>query len=253
MDAKEKLKQFYSKKSKHSNYQVLPATLKKLIGQDEIETKTRYEKERLAYILTKIDVKDKTVLDIGGNTGFFTFELVAAGAKRVHLFEGEKTHANFVELAARATGLTDSIRVTNDYYQFDTSPTKEHYDIVLLLNVLHHVGDDYGDKNMSIEQAKDKIIEQLNNLKDRTSLVVFQLGFNWHGNPKTGLFKNGTKTEMIDFVKKGTGPHWQIKHIGIAQKNSKVQYEELNEKNIARDDELGEFLNRPLLILERKH
>lgn len=32
----------------------------------------------------------KSVLDIGGNSGFFTFELIEKGAKKIHYYEGNK-------------------------------------------------------------------------------------------------------------------------------------------------------------------
>ncbi len=249
MSIKDELINYYSKQSKHSNYQVLPSSLKPILNSKEVDTRTRFEAERLEYILSKIDVQDKSVLDIGGNTGFFIFELIDAGAKIAQLYEGNKEHADFVKLAAKALNLTN-VDVINGYFLFDGSH-REHYDIILLLNVLHHLGDDYGDKNLSMEAVKKSIINQLNSLSQQTDLLIFQLGFNWQGNPANGLFEHGTKREMVDYIKDGIKGCWDIVAIGIAEGvDQNVCYLDLNETNIERNDSLGEFLNRPLFILK---
>jgi SAM-dependent methyltransferase len=251
MDYKEELVKKYSQASKHSNYQILPEKLKKILG-DKVDTKSRYEAERLKFILSKINFQNKTVLDIGGNTGYFTFELVEAGAKKVHCYEGNKEHADFVELAAKALDLRDKVDVTAGYYTFDDS-NKASYDVILLFNVLHHVGDDYGNRDIDSKQAKPTILAQLNSLAKYTDELVFQLGFNWQGDVNKPLFENGTKQELIEYVRDGVQGSWDIVSIGIAEKQSdKIIYQELNDKNIERDDSMGEFLNRPIFILKSK-
>lgn len=252
MSVKEELINHYSKKSKHSNYQVLPNKLKKILKSDDIHTKTRYEKERLKYLLEKIDFKNKTVLDIGGNTGYFSFELLDAGAKDAHCYEGNLEHTEFVRLAAKALGLDNKLEVTNAYFAFDNS-FKAHYNIILLFNVLHHVGDDYGDKKLTPHQVRQVIAKQLNSLAKNTETLVFQMGFNWQGDTSKGIFEHGTKREMIDFVNHATVDKWDTTAIGVAEKsNGKIVYRELNKQNIERDDSLGEFLNRPIFILRKK-
>ena len=125
------------------------------------------------------------------------------------------------------------------------------YDLVLLLNVLHHVGDDYGDKELLMGKAKENIIKQLNSLAKIAGTLVFQMGFNWKGNIQQCLFENGTKEEMISFIKEGTKDYWRILKIGIAElKNGTIEYCDLSKENICRWDHLGEFLNRPIFIME---
>lgn len=246
------LKRLYSNASKHSNYQILPKQLEKLISQGDIDVKSRYEAERMKYFKNNVNFNNKTVLDIGGNSGYFTFESLDAGAKSVYYVEGNKEHAEFVNYASDLLGLQSKIKVTNQYYQFINS--EEKYDIVLLLNVLHHLGDDYGDKDTSLDNAKLKMIDQLNTMADKCDIMIFQLGFNWHGNPQTCLFTKGLKKELIDFVKKGIEGFWEVEKIGIAEKTKEggVHFYDLNEENIKRDDTLGEFLNRPIFILNSK-
>ena len=46
---------------------------------------------------------------------------------------------------------------------------------------------------------------------------------------------------------------WEVKSIGVPVKiDNPIVYRELGEDNIERDNALGEFLNRPLFILQRK-
>lgn len=245
-----KLKDMYSQKSKHSNYQVLSRKLSTILGNDVIDVKSRYENERLEYIKKNIDIKEKRILDIGGNSGFFTYEMIDSRAKSVHYYEGNKIHSEFVKLASKVLNIEEKIKVTNDYFDFDKFIDNK-YDVVLLLNVLHHVGDDYGEMKLSKKKAKETIIKQLNSIAKISDLVVFQLGFNWKGNRDLGLFKNGTKRELIDFITEGTREYFEICKIGIAQSSTgKIQYSDLDEKNIERDDSVGEFLNRPIFIMK---
>ena len=254
MDKINKLKTLYAQDSKHSNYQVLSKRLSSLIGSN-IEVKSRHEKERLNFILENLEVKDKTIIDIGGNTGYFTFELIENGAKHVDYIEGNKAHSDFVKLASEVLGISGKIHVLNKYLNFENELNGKHYDIALLLNVLHHLGDDYGNKELTIDIAKKNIITQINHFADKTSILVFQLGFNWKGNRNHCLFENGTKTELIDFVFEGTNEYWDILKIGIAEKcdNDEIQYNPPNEDNIHRNDTLGEFLNRPIFIFKSKN
>lgn len=252
MSTKEQLIELYTTKSKHSNYQILPRQLKKILNEDDLQTSTRYEQQRLEYILSKVNVRGDSVLDIGANTGFFSFELLDAGARKVHYYEGNHKHAEFVQLASDVLGLKNQLRVTNDYYLFDNSDT-ERYGIILLFNVLHHLGDDYGDKKIPVEMAKSQIIQQLNNESGHTSTLIYQMGFNWQGDINKPLFENGTKREMINFVKEGVAGIWDVDSIGIAVVHGKsISYEDLNDTNEERNDSLGEFLNRPIFILRPK-
>jgi SAM-dependent methyltransferase len=246
-----RLRELYAKKSKHSNYQILPKRLSEIISNDDIDVKSRFELERLEYILRNIDVKNKSILDIGGNSGFFTFEMLENKANKIHYYEGNKDHVDFVKLSAEVLNLEHKMQLTHGYFSFGDEDIKNHYDIILLLNVLHHIGDDFGDGKLSIDIAKKFILKQLNSLAKSSKIIVFQLGFNWKGNRNLCLFENGTKKEMISFIEEGTRNHWKIIKIGIAEdREGIIKYYDLNDKNIERFDHLGEFLNRPIFIME---
>ena len=243
----------YTMASKHSHYQVLATPLKELIPDDMQNIRSRWEEERLYFILKHLPCKDVALADIGGNTGYFTLEFIHRGAQLALFIEGNKAHSSFVHEAAFALGWQDKVKIYPSYMTFEDDLSLIDVDVTLLLNVLHHVGDDYGDQSQSINEAKSNILRSLFRLSCRTKFLVFQLGFNWKGNKKYSLFDEGTKKELIDFVEHGVRDSWLIKHIGIAENsNDKVFYNELNSHNIQRQDSLGEFLNRPLFIMESK-
>jgi len=244
----------YSKASKHSNYQTLPSNLSALLDDDLLQIKSRSEIERLCFILEKISVRDKIALDIGANTGFFSFELIDKGAKSVTAYEGNKAHADFMKFASDLIDVSHRLEVVNAYYDFTENSKNSHKDITLLLNVLHHVGSDYSDSQIDMHRAKELILTSINNLSSITTTLVLQVGFNWHGDIKKPLFINGTKKEMIEFITDGTKSCWEISFIGIAESiDGNIIYCDLNESNIARNDTLGEFLNRPVFIMKSKN
>ncbi|SHK51979.1 class I SAM-dependent methyltransferase [Desulforamulus aeronauticus] len=251
-NSRKQLIDLYMKSSKHSNYQILASNFQKLFNNESLIIDSRYEQERLDYILSKTKIKDKRILDIGGNSGYFTFEAINNGAKEVDYYDGNKWHAKFVELGTKIFGLGNKINVYNKYYVYGNKDKK--YDVVFFLNVLHHLGDDYGDKSLSLEKAKQFMIQQLNNLAQITDILILQMGFNWCGNRKCCLFKKGTKGEMLNYIKENTSKKWILLDVGIAEEdNGKIQYNNVNMENIERNDKLGEFLNRPIIILKSRN
>jgi hypothetical protein len=236
----ENLKLLYAQSSKHSNYQILPQILKPFINEDDIEVKSRYEKERLDYMLKQINPRGLSFLDIGGNSGYFSFELLAHGAKNIDYYEGNTAHAKFVQRASEMLKLDNQLHVFNEYYDFQKK-LERYYDVTLLLNVLHHVGDDYDDKNLSLNKAKQRISKSLNAMAERTTILIFQLGFCWKGDRNLFLFEGGTKKEMIDFVSESIKEYWTIEHIGEPVSGNKIIDENLVNDNIIRNNSLGEF------------
>ena len=247
----DKLKEMYANASKHSNYQILASELQQYVANDEIDVKSRNENIRLDYFLKNVDIKKKSVLDIGGNTGYFSFEFLKNGASYLEYYEGNQEHANFVQLASEVLGYSHSLTVYNKYYNFKQV---EKYDVILLLNVLHHLGDDFGDDKASKEKALETIIEHMKSMAKQTDILVFQLGFNWKGDINLPLFEKGTKRELINFITLNLIDEFDILRIGIAEKQDAgdVVYSDLSETNIERVDSFGEFLNRPIFIMKSK-
>lgn len=242
-----KMLELLKQKSKHSQYQRLPSCLEHLI---DCPQGGKYEKERMDYICDKVNIRGN-VLDIGGNTGYFTFESITRGnADHVDCYEGNEDHAEFVRIAAEYTNYSSNISVFNMYFTPDK--LKQKYDYGFFLNVVHHLGKDY-ESGIEINEAKRRMIDELNAMSYSIHTLLFQIGFNWGGNVESCLFEKGTKIELINFISEGTKNHWKIRNVGIAiEKNNETVYEDLCNDNLIRMDRLGEFRNRPLFILESK-
>jgi len=233
---------------KHSAYQRLPDALATMIGDFPAALSPKHEAERLMYIRSKVPLENKALLDIGCNTGYFSFESLSAGACNVVAFEGSQPHYEFAVTAAAALGLTQRFNISNEFFTFTAN--HRHYDVALVLNVLHHIGDDFGERSVTMVQAKQMMLESINAMSVYVDTLVLQLGFNWKGDITQCLFPHGTKREMIDFIAEGVDGHWSVDAIGIAEgTRASLQYEDLTDTNIARRDDLGEFLNRPLFVL----
>ena len=246
-DLYEELKKLYAEESKHSQYQQLPSCLEGILDFDSIAIGSKYEKERFDYIKDRIDL-GKSVIDIGGNSGFFTLESVTSGVDKVDYWEGNNTHAKFVEIASKAVGYENNIHIHNEYFNFEGM--EGYFDTVFLLNVIHHLGSDF-EEGISLDKARLEMLQMINNMAYIGKKMVFQMGYNWGGDILNPIFEHGTKQEMIDYISDGTKRKWRIERIGIAVKRGDiVVYEDASSDNLIRFDEYGEFLNRPIFIMD---
>lgn len=246
------LKNLITAKSKHSDYQSLHPTLFSLVPEIVYRPTGKYESQRMAYMTENIKIKGQRILDIGANTGYFSFAAIEYGARQVVCQEGNREHAEFIELSIRCLGLQDKVEVRSQYFDFfETNVANECFDLALCLNVLHHLGDDFGDAALSMAAAKEEMIKAINRLALHANQCWMQLGFNWKGDRNRPLFPNGTKKELIDFVRQGTGECWEIVAVGAFNPNS-GRYEKGNAQNLQRFEQIGEFLNRPIFLLRSK-
>ncbi len=251
-DTTERLLQLYQKASKHSNYQVPAKVLLPFIPVEKLNIVSRYERERMDYIAARLTIRDKTILDIGGNTGYFSLECASRGAAKILYCEGNAAHCEFVRAAIQLTQMDKVVQIIPGHIAFqDDIPGPA--DMALLLNVLHHVGDDYGDSNMGMACAKDSILAALRHMARRVQYLVFQMGYNWKGQRNLPLFENGLKCEQIEFIRTGLAAEWDILHIGIAEEmDGATVYRDMTDVNLRRLDALGEFRNRPIFIMRSK-
>ena len=233
--------------SKHSHYQTLHPALSAHIGfPDSYRPRKLLEAERDDFIGRFVDFKGAAVADIGANTGYFTISAMEKGADQITALEGNLHHANFLESCAETMGVSDKIRVQNQYVNFEPYDLP-YFDILMCFNVLHHLGDDFRPETQQ-KDALEKMGHALRQIVMHARTTIFQIGFNWKGDRNSPLTTNGTKQEIVDFVNQSVqGLKVQVL-VGCYDKGSRA-YQRMNAQNMARFDDLGEFANRPLFII----
>lgn len=85
-------------------------------------------------------------------------------------------------------GISDRLKVYSKYFQ--PSEEVQKVDLIYLLNVLHHIGDDFGvvsDERGCLASAAD-ISEKYSSLG---SYLVFQMGYNWKATLTSRYLNNG--------------------------------------------------------------
>ncbi|MDD4869640.1 MAG: class I SAM-dependent methyltransferase [Kiritimatiellae bacterium] len=127
MASKESVQEFLNKHT-FDGYQSidLPHGLR-IPGAD---SRTRVE------VVFRHPVREKTVLDVGCRYGFFCHEAVRRGASSA---DGIDIDPTYVSIAQEIVGLWGWSNVSIERRDLFEIGTQERYDIVLFLNVLHHV------------------------------------------------------------------------------------------------------------------
>lgn len=244
------LRALYDAHSKHSSYQLIHPSLLPLLGSKDGLPAGKHEAQRQQVFDRCLQYAGASVLDIGANTGYFSFAALAKGARRVVSQEGNVRHAEFIAAAAARMGVANRLTVRPQYYDF-AAPAAEHYDICLCLNVLHHVGDDFGDQALTIDAARRQMLDAINRLSGSATTLMLQLGYNWKGRVAHPLWDGGTKAAQIEFVAAGTKDHWQIEEVLVVDPLT-LEYVPVHGDGYARIDKLGEFLNRPLFRMRSR-
>jgi len=208
-----------------------------------------YEAERADFMRRSLPIEGFSVLDIGANIGYFTLDAILAGAAKVVSIEGGEADCQLINMQAQLLELSHRIEVSRATFDFEDRHQKK-YDMILCLNVLHHVGRYFGAPDICLPKAKDKIIEYLNSLSKITKYCWFQMGYNWKGDESLPLFECGLKGEVIAFLKENISEAWRIREIGILDPDTRNYL--ANDENLERFDNIGEFGNRPLFLLESR-
>lgn len=244
------LRALYLQRSKHASYQLVHPTVAALLGDTSDLPAGKLEAERQAYFDRALPLLGARVLDIGANTGYFSFAALHSGAREVVCYEGNPEHAAFVAKSAELAGLASRLKVHAAYFTFD-APAGEPYDITYCLNVLHHLGDDFGDASLGLAAACEQMLASLRRMAGLTRILMLQLGFNWKGDVRHPLFEGGEKAALIDFVAHGVGDAWVIEEVTVPNPASR-EMEPISEDNLPRNNQIGEFMNRPLFKLRSR-
>jgi tRNA (mo5U34)-methyltransferase len=91
--------------------------------------------ERFASALP-VDLRGWSVLDIGCNAGFYSFEMARRGAARVLGIDHDERYLAQARYAARALGQTVEFQQRSVY---DLHALQEKFDLVLFMGVLYHL------------------------------------------------------------------------------------------------------------------
>ncbi len=82
------------------------------------------------------DLTGKSVLDIGCNAGFYSFEMKRRGAVRVLGVDHDERYLSQARLAAEVTGVDVEFRRMEVY---DLGSLNERFDLVIFMGVLYHL------------------------------------------------------------------------------------------------------------------
>ncbi|MFT3858025.1 MAG: class I SAM-dependent methyltransferase [Aquabacterium sp.] len=252
-DHAESLRQLYLQRSKHSSYQLVHPLVARHLGDTSDLPAGKLERERQAYFDRVLPLTGADVLDIGANTGYFSFGALDSGARHVTCYEGNPEHAAFIARSAEVAGLADKIDVHAAYFDFISplEPSGRVFDVTFCLNVLHHLGDDFGDGRLDMAAARAQMLRCLNHMAHVTHTLMLQIGFNWKGDVRHPLFEGGEKSALIDFVAEGSARNWVIEEVTVPNAATRV-YEPINEDNLPRNNQIGEFMNRPLFKMRSR-
>jgi len=123
---------------------------------------TNYRLDIIDTILKDTDITGKTILDIGPYYGWATFMLLEEGAKEATTLEIKKHRTDVIKHIAK----TRAYPVTAICNTIQKHESKiEHFDIVLMLNVFHHI----------LHQGEDAW-NILRNLVSKSGKLYFMMG-----------------------------------------------------------------------------
>jgi SAM-dependent methyltransferase len=123
----------------------------------------------LALILPS-DLSDKSILDVGCRYGFFSFEAAKRGARRV-------LGVDFDDDALRkAEKLNEVIGTDVEFRKLDiTKQTiNEKFDLVLCLNVLHHLPDPIRTLNELVDITRERLVLEVAGVRGKDAKKMFQ-------------------------------------------------------------------------------
>lgn len=251
MSHAERLRFLYSTISKHSNYQSIHPIVSDAFPELRCDIRGKLDRQRFECAASCVRLSEATICDIGANSGYFSIAAVRAGAKLVTSYEPNSHHAEFLRISASALGLEERIVVKCELFDPNAAmKANSRYDVGLFLNVLHHLGDDFGPKRFGIEAAKREMLSLLARMAGVFDVLVFQIGFNWKGDRRYPIFERGTKSEVSEFVN-AVSDSWDTQS-AWSYSPEIDRYLPLEGPQMSRIDEIGEFANRPLYILKSR-
>lgn len=264
-EIQQKIIQFYSDGSKHSNYQNYPDFVAKAIGKTaDINEDWRGDSARFSYLSTHLNFqKDCLVGDIGANTGKFCLDFAYQYPDtNFAAVEINQHSCEFIEMIIDAFALKN-IKIYNQSAELNYLSTLPYFDIAFHMNVLHHSGVDFEqEKIKDTIQLQQYIVSYLSKFSEKCTILVFQLGYNWGGNKAHPIVSPDAPLEMIAYQKQlFLESNWEIEKMALFHYQTK-QYHTINSncsieelKTILTEfsfEKNSEFYKRPLFLLKSK-
>ena len=201
--------------SKHGCYQTLPP---KLLNQypelNCVSYDRRLDKFRYKWITNHLNFHKKKVVEIGANIGYFSTRIADEFDAMVHAYEANSYHKKAIKLISSLMNIPNNrLIIHNKTVSFYNDESLEGGDVLILLNVLHHAGEDFMSKEVITLNAWGKNVKGiLQSLSGKFNFLVFQMGYTWKGWADEIV----PPYKIVDFtlsLLEQSG--WRIKHIGI--------------------------------------
>ncbi len=257
INLRDEIKNLYEISSKHSNYQNMPYFVSDELGYKvEINEEWRGDTARYLFLKENIEFKkDTNVADVGANTGFFTLSFANNNTTtNFFAYEINENHSKLISLIKDAFEMSN-VSVLNTGVDYSTINDIPKYDIMFHLNILHHAGVDF-DKNYvkDVNDFYKYALNYLTLLRNKCSVLVFQMGYNLGGNKANPIVSTNDVLEMFKYqINLLIDSGFLIDKIALYDKENK-RYKIVNVLNLP--DELdryslinnSEFYKRPLII-----
>ena len=132
---------------------------------------------RLGALLQHYDFRDKKILDLGCNRGFYAFSLALRGAKSVVAVDGDKELINQNEEMAKKKNIQNILFLNKKITVEEIQPFSK-FDVVLFLSVLHHIMVGTPELYPFNSEGKDiaYAVELLKEIARHTDCLFFEMG-----------------------------------------------------------------------------
>ncbi len=242
---KEQLINLLTTNAKHGNYQQIPPILLDKIPELKKLQKNsiRLDEQRYEWFSEKLDFKNKNVLDIGANTGYFSIRLSTEKDAQVIAYEPfEKHYKAIVEIKNFLSLPDNKLKVEKKGIAINDIEKLPNVDIILFFNVIQHAGEDFdSDKVKNINQWYNYAVEYLQKLAQKANYIVFQMGYSWLGH--NGVFC--PENQIIEFtLKLFKDAKLQIKHFAVIKNPLLPKYIDITPEN---------HLKHPILKFPKKY
>ena len=123
------------------------------------------DREEVCSIAFGNDLDKKSVLDVGSYLGYFCLRALEKGAVLAHGLEVDPDKIRQANILAQIKGLSP----TYDNVDVESVSFKQQYDIVLCLNVLHHLFDPIGTIRNLAQITKERLVLEVASVNSRDS------------------------------------------------------------------------------------